>query len=84
MAPLMSTGHCVAIYKRVGILPPSFACRTRAQEEEYHPRNRRDGIQEDLSLAYFRVGPLDGFEVLFMFRPTAVVVGHQRKSGDPL
>jgi hypothetical protein len=28
---------CVASYKRVGILPSSFACRTRAQEEEYHP-----------------------------------------------
>jgi hypothetical protein len=77
---LMSTGHCTTLcsYKRVGILPSSFACRTRAQEEEYHPAATSGPflffISLDLSGCW---SPWVGFifqEIIYLFRSTAVVV----------
>lgn len=69
---------CVASYKRVGILPSSFACRTRAQEEEYHPAATGGPflffISLDLSGCW---SPWVGFifqEIIYLFRSTAVVV----------
>lgn len=69
---------CVASYKRVGILPSSFACRTRAQEEEYHPAATSGPflffISLDLSGCW---SPWVGFifqEIIYLFRSTAVVV----------
>lgn len=80
LSSLMSTGHCTTLrsYKRVGILPSSFACRTRAQEEEYHPAATSGPllffISLDLSGCWSRWFGFIFQEIIYLFRSTAVVV----------